>query len=148
VPGTSAGAKVRRSQAPATAEVRAFAHRNRAVFARNDSRVQKWIFLTIAIVSEVTATSTLKATAGFSKIWPSIVVVIGYGSAFYFLSLTLTTIPVGIAYAIWSGAGTILITLIAWIFMSQRLDLPALAGVLIIVSGVILINLFSKSSAH
>ncbi len=110
--------------------------------------MQKWLFLTVAILSEVAGTSALKSAEGFTRFWPSTVVVLGYASAFYFLSLTLKSIPVGIAYAIWSGVGTALITLIAWFFMGQKLDLPAVMGVLLIVSGVLVINVFSNSAAH
>jgi len=107
--------------------------------------MQKWFFLVVAIISEVAGTSALKSAEGFTKFWPSTVVVVGYASAFYFLSLTLKTIPVGIAYAVWSGVGTALIALIAWVFMGQKLDWPAVVGILIIVSGVLVLNLFSKT---
>ncbi|PKN59592.1 MAG: QacE family quaternary ammonium compound efflux SMR transporter [Deltaproteobacteria bacterium HGW-Deltaproteobacteria-11] len=107
--------------------------------------MQKWFFLVVAIISEVAGTSALKSAEGFTKFWPSTIVVIGYASAFYFLSLTLKTIPVGIAYAVWSGVGTALIALIAWVFMGQKLDWPALVGILLIVSGVLVLNLFSKT---
>lgn len=107
--------------------------------------MQQWLFLSVAIVSEVLATSALKASEGFSRLWPSLVVVIGYATAFYFLSLTLRTIPVGVAYAIWSGAGVALIALIAWLFYGQALDMPAIVGLLLIVAGVVVINLFSKT---
>ena len=107
--------------------------------------MQKWFFLVVAIISEVAGTSALKSAEGFTKFWPSTVVVVGYASAFYFLSLTLKTIPVGIAYAVWSGVGTALIALIAWVFMGQKLDWPAVVGILLIVSGVLVLNLFSKT---
>lgn len=110
--------------------------------------MQKWIFLSVAIVSEVVGTSALKASNGFSKLWPSLVVVVGYALAFYFLSLTLKSVPVGVAYAVWSGAGVALISVIAWIFMGQRLDLPAIVGLVLIVAGVTILNAFSKSSVH
>lgn len=110
--------------------------------------MQQWIFLSVAIVSEVIATSALKASEGFSRLWPSLVVVVGYAIAFYFLSLTLRTVPVGVAYAIWSGVGVALITLIAWIFFGQALDIPAIIGLLLIVAGVIVLNVFSKSVSH
>ena len=107
--------------------------------------MQKWFFLVVAIISEVAGTSALKSAEGFTKFWPSTVVVVGYASAFYFLSLTLKTIPVGIAYAVWSGVGTALIALLAWVFMGQKLDWPAVVGILLIVSGVLVLNLFSKT---
>ncbi|MEM8955989.1 MAG: SMR family transporter [Verrucomicrobiota bacterium] len=106
-----------------------------------------WIYLSIAIVAEVIGTSFLKTSEGFTKLWPSLVVVAGYGVAFFFLSLTLRSIPVGIAYAIWSGVGVSLVTLIAWIAFGQRLDFAGILGIGLIVSGVIVLNLFSKVSA-
>jgi len=110
--------------------------------------MQKWIFLVIAIISEVIATSALKSSAGFTRLWPSIIVVSGYASAFYFLSLTLNVIPIGIAYAIWSGVGVALIALISWLYFKQPLDFAAIVGLLLIVAGVVVINLFSKSVPH
>ncbi|HMM55307.1 MAG TPA: SMR family transporter [Candidatus Desulfobacillus sp.] len=107
--------------------------------------MQHWIFLGLAIVSEVIGTSALKAAEGFTRPWPSLVVVVGYGAAFYFLSLTLKAIPVGVAYAIWSGAGIALITLIAWVLFGQALDLPAIIGLLLIVAGVAVLKLFSRT---
>jgi small multidrug resistance pump len=105
-----------------------------------------WLFLAVAIVSEVVGTSALRASAGFSRLWPSAVVVLGYASAFYFLSLTLETIPVGVAYAVWSGVGIVLIALIAWLVYGQALDLPAIVGMSLIVAGVVILNLFSTVS--
>jgi small multidrug resistance pump len=110
--------------------------------------MQQWVFLAVAIVSEVIATSALKASEGFSRLWPSVIVAAGYASAFYFLSLTLKTIPVGVAYAIWSGAGVALIALIAWVFFGQTLDAPAIIGLLLIVAGVFVLNVFSKTVSH
>jgi small multidrug resistance pump len=110
--------------------------------------MQQWIFLSIAIVSEVIATSALKASEGFSRFWPSLLVAVGYITSFYFLSLTLKTVPVGVAYAIWSGIGVALITFIAWVQFRQSLDVPALIGLSLIVLGVIVLNLFSKSTVH
>jgi len=107
-----------------------------------------WLYLIIAILSEVVGTSALKASEGFSKLYPSLLVILGYGTAFYFLSLTLRTIPVGIAYAIWSGLGVVLITLVSWVLFNQRLDLAGWVGVFLITSGVIVLNLFSKTSVH
>lgn len=104
-----------------------------------------WFYLAIAIVSEVMATSALKATEGFSRLIPSVLVVIGYGSAFYFLSLTLRSIPLGVAYAIWSGVGIALVSLVGWILYRQTIDMAGGAGMALIVSGVLVINLFSKS---
>ncbi len=110
--------------------------------------MQHWIFLSIAIVSEVIATSCLKAAEGFTRFWPSLVVVVGYFLAFYLLSLTLITIPVGVAYAIWSGIGIVLIALSGWLFLGQSLDTPAVIGLTLIVAGVIVINVFSRTVAH
>lgn len=110
--------------------------------------MKNWILLIIAIISEVIATSALKASDGFSRLWPSVVVVVGYGFAFYFLSLTLRTIPVGIAYAIWSGLGVILITLFGWLAFGQKLDFPAILGMTLIVAGVVIMNVFSKTTVH
>lgn len=110
--------------------------------------VQQWIFLSVAIVSEVVATSALKASEGFSRLWPSAIVVVGYAAAFYFLALTLKTIPLGVAYAIWSGVGVALVALIAWVLFGQSLDLPGIVGISLIVAGVIVLNLFSKTVSH
>ncbi|MCO5118242.1 MAG: multidrug efflux SMR transporter [Burkholderiaceae bacterium] len=107
-----------------------------------------WGFLCVAIVAEVVATSALKASDGFSNWLPSVIVIVGYAIAFYFLSLTLRTIPVGVAYAIWSGLGVVLITAVGWIVFGQKLDLPALAGMGLIVAGVLVMNLFSKTATH
>jgi small multidrug resistance pump len=110
--------------------------------------MRHWVFLSVAIVSEVIATSALKASEGFSRLWPSVIVLAGYATAFYSLSLTLETIPVGVVYAIWSGAGIALIALIAWIFLGQPLDIPAMVGLLLIVAGVVVLNVFSKTVSH
>ncbi len=110
--------------------------------------MQHWILLSMAIVSEVIATSCLKSAEGFTRLWPSLVVVVGYLLAFYFLSLTLKTIPVGVAYAIWSGVGVILIALSGWLFLGQSLDIPAVIGLTLIVAGVMVINVFSQTVAH
>ena len=107
-----------------------------------------YFYLAIAIASEVIATSALRAADGFTRLLPSILVVAGYALAFFFLALTLKTIPVGIAYAIWSGIGIVLISLAAYFLYGQTLDAPALIGIGLIVAGVVVINLFSKSSAH
>ena len=106
------------------------------------------IFLFIAIVSETIATSALKSSEGFSRLWPSVLVVVGYSAAFYFLALTLRTIPVGVAYAIWSGVGVVLIALVGWLIHGQRLDAPALIGMALIVAGVVVMNVFSKTGGH
>ncbi len=107
-----------------------------------------WLYLAIAIVAEVVGTSFLRAAAGFTKPLPSVMVVVGYGLAFFFLSLTLDKVPVGVAYAIWSGVGVTLIATIGWLFLGQKLDPPTIVGMGLIVAGVVVLNLFSKSAAH
>ena len=110
--------------------------------------MKSWLFLFIAIIAEVIATSALKSSEGFTKLVPSAVVVVGYGVAFYFLSLVMKTIPVGVAYAVWSGLGIVLIAAAAWILHGQKLDAWAFIGMGLIVSGVAILNLLSKTSAH
>lgn len=110
--------------------------------------MQNWIFLSAAIVAEVIATSSLKASEGFTRLWPSLIVLVGYAAAFYLLALTLRTIPVGVAYAVWSGAGVVLVTLVAWLIYGQKLDPPALIGIAFIVTGVMILNLFSEAGTH
>lgn len=107
-----------------------------------------YAFLAIAIIAEVIGTSALKASEGFSNLLPSILVVVGYGVAFYCLSMTLRTLPVGIAYAVWSGAGIVLVSLLGWMLYGQKLDLWAMLGIGLIISGVVILNLLSKSSVH
>lgn len=107
--------------------------------------MNQWLMLGIAIAAETIATSAMKASEGFTRVMPSIIVVLGYGVAFYFLSLTLKTIPIGIAYAIWSGVGIVLITLAGWILFGQKLDAPALVGMSLIITGVVVMNVFSKT---
>lgn len=106
-----------------------------------------YLTLLIAILAETAATSALKASAGFTRPWPSVVMVIGYGISFYCLSLTLRTMPVGIAYAIWSGIGIVLISLLAWFLFDQVPDLPAIIGMALILCGILVVNLFSRSGA-
>lgn len=110
--------------------------------------MKNWIFLCVAIIAEVIATSALKISEGFSKPIASVIVVLGYIIAFYCLSLTLKTIPVGIAYAIWSGVGIVLVTTIAWIVFGQKLDVWGIIGIALIMSGVLVLNLLSKTSSH
>jgi small multidrug resistance pump len=110
--------------------------------------VNAWLILTLAIAAEVVATSSLKASEGFTRLWPSVWVVVGYALAIYLLSLVLKAMPVGVAYAIWSGLGVVLITLVAWLIYGQRIDLPGLIGMGLIVAGVVVLNLFSSASAH
>ena len=110
--------------------------------------MKNWLILFIAIVAEVIATSALKSSEGFTKPIASIVVVLGYMIAFYCLSLTLKTIPVGIAYAVWSGVGIVLITTVAWFVFDQKLDVWGIVGIALIMSGVLILNLLSKMSSH
>ena len=110
--------------------------------------MKNWIFLCVAIIAEVIATSALKSSEGFSKPIASVIVVLGFIIAFYCLSLTLKTIPVGIAYAIWSGVCIVLVTIIAWIVFDQKLDVWGIIGIALIMSGVLVLNLLSKTSSH
>ncbi|MBK3821193.1 multidrug efflux SMR transporter [Paraburkholderia aspalathi] len=111
-------------------------------------RMPPYALLAIAIVAEVIATSAMRASEGFSRLLPAAVVVVGYGIAFYCLSLTLKTIPVGIVYAVWSGAGIVLITLVAVVMYRQVPDVPAIIGLGLIIAGVAVLNMFSKMQAH
>ncbi len=104
-----------------------------------------YLYLALAIVAEVIATSTLKATEQFTRLWPSVVVVAGYATAFYLLTLVLRTLPVGVTYAIWSGLGIVLVTIAGMVLYGQRPDLPAIAGMGLIVAGVVVIHLFSET---
>ncbi|MBB6558751.1 small multidrug resistance pump [Acidovorax soli] len=107
-----------------------------------------YALLGVAIVSEVIGTSALKASDGFTRLGPSAITVVTYGLSFYLLSLTLRTLPVGIAYAIWSGVGIVLISVVGWLAFGQKLDLPAVIGLGLIIAGVLVVNLFSKSVGH
>ncbi|EET1787734.1 multidrug efflux SMR transporter [Escherichia coli] len=107
-----------------------------------------WIFLFIAILSEVVATASLKLSEGFTKLIPSVVVVIGYVIAFYCLSLTLKSIPLGIAYALWSGLGIVTVSILGWFIFGQKLDGWGLLGMLLIICGALVLNLLSKTATH
>ncbi|WP_407650336.1 DMT family transporter [Halomonas kalidii] len=107
-----------------------------------------FVYLALAIVAEVVATSALKASDGFTRLWPSVTVVIGYGLAFYLLALVLRSVPVGIAYAFWAGLGIVLVTLVGLVVYGERPDPPALLGLAMIVGGVVVIQVFSSVSAH
>lgn len=113
-----------------------------------DRIMNAYAFLAGAIVFEVIATTAMKASDGFSRLTPSLLCVICYAICFYLLAQTLKTIPTGVAYAIWSGVGIILISLIAWLLYGQRLDLPTMIGMGLIIAGVAIINLFSSANAH
>lgn len=108
----------------------------------------QYVYLVIAVVGEVIATTALKSSAGFTNLVPSLVVVAGYAIAFYFLSLTLHAMSVGIAYAIWSGLGIVLVSIIAWVRFGQVLDTAAPIGMALILAGVVVINVFSNTAAH
>jgi small multidrug resistance pump len=107
-----------------------------------------YVYLCLAVVAEVIGTSALKASEEFTKLGPTLLVIAGYGIALYMLTLVLRTIPIGIAYAIWSGIGIALISLIGVVVFQQSLDLPAVIGIGLIVAGVAVINLFSKVAVH
>ncbi len=108
----------------------------------------KWVYLGLAIVTEVMASSALRASDGFTRVGPTLLLIFGYGVSFYFLSLTLRTIPMGIAYAVWSGVGIFLICMVGWLVFEQKLDLPAIIGLSFIILGVVILNVFSKSVGH
>ncbi|MGA3698418.1 SMR family transporter [Enterobacteriaceae bacterium TYF_5] len=105
-------------------------------------------YLMLAIISEVIATTMLKASDGFSRLYPSIVVVIGYCFSFWALSQVVRVMPLGIAYAIWSGLGIVLVSVAAVFLYQQKLDIPAIIGMALIIAGVLVINLLSKSASH
>ncbi len=107
--------------------------------------MNNWVFLGIAIIAEVVATSALKASEGFTRLGPSAIVILGYGAAFYLLSLALRTIPVGIAYAIWAGLGIVLMAAVGWLAFGQKLDAWGMVGMGLIVSGVFVLNVLSQA---
>ncbi len=106
-----------------------------------------YFYLAIAILAEVAATSALRASEEFTKLYPSLIVVIGYGVSFYFMMLVLRVLPVGITYAVWSGIGIVLVTIVGALFFDQIPDLPAILGMGLIIVGVVVIHLFSNSTA-
>lgn len=107
-----------------------------------------YIHLAIAVIAETVGTSALQASHQFTRIGPSILVVLAYATSFYFMGLTLKVMPVGIVYAIWSGLGILLIAAIGYVVFGQSLDLPALVGLALIISGIVIIQLFSKTAGH
>ncbi len=107
-----------------------------------------YLYLSLAIVAEVIGTSALKASEEFTRFWPSVAVVFGYCTAFYFLSLVLKTIDIGVAYAIWGGAGIALIALVGAVVFKQVPDAPAMIGMGLIIAGIVVIQLFSKTAGH
>ena len=111
-------------------------------------RTMSYLYLSIAIIAEVIATNALNASERFTKLVPCILVVLGYGAAFYFLSLTLKSMPLGVAYAIWAGLGIVLSAAVAAVIFKQTPDMPAMLGMALIILGVIVINVFSKTVSH
>lgn len=107
-----------------------------------------WLAIGIAIIAEVVATTSLKASKEFTLLLPSLVVVVGYGIAFYFMTISLRVLPVGIMYAIWSGVGIVLVSILGFVVYKQILDTPAILGLSLIIAGVLVINLFSTSVSH
>jgi len=107
-----------------------------------------WLALAISIIAEVIGTTALKASNEFTRLFPSLIVVIGYSTAFYFMSISLRVLPVGIMYAIWSGMGIVLISVLGWLVFRQTLDAPAMLGLAFIIAGVIIINVYSKTVGH
>jgi small multidrug resistance pump len=107
-----------------------------------------YLYLAIAILAEIVGTSLLKATDGFTRLAPTATVLLAYGVAFWMMSLSLKTIQVAVVYAIWSGAGIVLIAIVGWVFLKQSLDAPAWIGIALILAGVVVINLFSNSVRH
>lgn len=107
-----------------------------------------WLYLAIAITGEVIGTSALKASESFTRIGPSLIVVVGYSVSFYFLAVVLRTIPVGVAYAVWAGAGVAAITVIGWVVFDQKLDTAAMVGIGLIVAGVVVLNTLSNTTGH
>ncbi|MHA7774579.1 SMR family transporter [Roseibium sp. M-1] len=110
--------------------------------------VATYLILAAAIVAEVIATSALARTENFTRLLPTLITVVGYALSFWLLSYPIRVLPTGIVYAVWSGAGIVLITLVAWLVFKQTLDLPAILGLGLIVAGVLVINLFSKAVTH
>jgi small multidrug resistance pump len=107
-----------------------------------------YLILFLAVIAETIGTTALQASQQFSRLWPSVLVVVSYGIAFYLLGLTLKFMPVGIVYAIWSGLGIVFIAIIGFIVFGQRLDWPAVLGLTMILAGILVIHLFSKTAGH
>lgn len=107
-----------------------------------------YIFLLLAVAAETIGTSALQASHQFTRLWPSLMVVLAYGISFYLLALTLKVLPVGVMYALWSGLGILFIALIGWLYFGQSLDLPAVIGMALIVAGIVVIQVYSKTAVH
>ena len=129
-----------------TMDVRSRKRREFKYMRLGELPMNNWVYLGLAIFSEVVATASLKSTEGFTRLVPSIVVLVGYSAAFYFLSLTLDTIPIGVAYAVWSGVGVATITLVSFVLYDQKIDAAGLIGIGLIVAGVVVLRLFSEAS--
>ncbi len=110
--------------------------------------LKPYLILLLAVVAETAGTTALQASQQFTRFWPSVLVVVGYGCAFFLLALTLKVMPVGIVYAIWSGLGIFLIAIIGYLVFGQRLDLPAILGLALILTGILVIHLFSSTASH
>ncbi len=108
----------------------------------------QYIYLFFAIVSEVIGTTAMQASAQFTRLWPSVLMVVAYGGSFYFMAMALKYMPVAIVYAIWSGLGIVFIGLIGWIWFKQSIDPAGIIGVSLIIAGVVVIQLFSDSASH
>ena len=111
-------------------------------------RKMTYLFLAMAIIAEVAATSALKASDEFTQIIPTMIVIVGYAAAFYFMTLVLRVLPIGITYAIWSGLGIVLLTVVGFLFYKQALNIPTIIGIGLIISGVVVINIFSTAINH
>jgi len=107
-----------------------------------------YLYLAIAILAEVAATSALKASEEFTKVIPILVIIVGYGAAFYFMTLVLRTIPIGVTYAVWSGLGIVLVAIVGAVLYKQIPDAPAIIGMVFIITGVAIMNIFSKTISH
>ncbi len=110
--------------------------------------MKEWLFLGVAIIAEIFATTLIKSSEGFTKLLPSALVIIGYIVTFYFLSLSVKTIPIGIAYAVWAGLGVVFVALLGWLFYGDSLNLATIIGMLLIIVGVVIINLFGSTQSH
>lgn len=107
-----------------------------------------WLWLILAIAAETVGTSALKASEGFTRLWPSMIAVMGFITALVLLSQVLRTIPVGVAYAIWSGVGIVLIAAIGWVAFGQKLDAAAVTGMALIIAGIVIMQVFSGTTGH
>ncbi|MFD1509283.1 DMT family transporter [Lacimonas salitolerans] len=107
-----------------------------------------YLLLALAILAETVGTSALQASQQFTRLWPSVIVVLAYGISFYLLALTLKVLPVGVVYALWSGLGIVFIAIIGFVVFKQVLDWPALIGMAMILSGILVIHLFSNATPH